>query len=74
LSAPNPWGLTPREIEVCEAITDGYTQDKQIARWLGVGPRTVQEHIYKIFQKLGVSCRVKLALTYDRWARVKEAA
>ena len=39
--------------------------NKQIARRLGIGERTVKAHLTSVFQRLGVSDRVQAAL----WAR-----
>jgi DNA-binding NarL/FixJ family response regulator len=48
--------LTPREIEVLNAIGEGLT-NKAIARDLGISLHTVKFHVESIFRKLGVSTR-----------------
>jgi DNA-binding NarL/FixJ family response regulator len=56
--------LTPREEEVLRLLGQGLA-NKQIARRLGIGERTVKAHLTRVFQRLGVSDRVQAAL----WAR-----
>ena len=53
--------LTPREREVMEAIVGGRT-NRDIAKGFSISQQTVKHHITKIFEKLGVSNRVELAL------------
>ena len=53
--------LTPREREVMEAIVGGRT-NRDIANGFSISQQTVKHHITKIFEKLGVSNRVELAL------------
>lgn len=48
--------LTPREHQVLEKIAEGRS-NKQIAAELGLGTRTVKEHLTNIFRKLGVQDR-----------------
>jgi DNA-binding NarL/FixJ family response regulator len=56
--------LTPREEEVLRLVGQGLA-NKQIARRLGIGERTVKAHLTSVFQRLGVTDRVQAAL----WAR-----
>jgi DNA-binding NarL/FixJ family response regulator len=56
--------LTPREVEVLQLVGQGMA-NKQIARRMGIGERTVKAHLTSVFQRLGVSDRVQAAL----WAR-----
>jgi two-component system nitrate/nitrite response regulator NarL len=55
------FGLTPREIEVIATIVAGYS-NLDIAEKLLVSEHTVKHHIGHIFDKLGVSNRLELAL------------
>ncbi|MCL6414370.1 helix-turn-helix transcriptional regulator [Aestuariirhabdus sp. Z084] len=58
--------LTLRERQVVEAICRGQTF-KATARQLGLSPSTVSNHLYRIYQKLGVTSRNELAtLVVDR--------
>jgi two-component system nitrate/nitrite response regulator NarL len=55
------FGLTEREIEVARAVVAGYT-NKEIARRSSISENTVKSHLMHIFNKLGASNRVELAL------------
>ena len=48
--------LTPREIEVLEALAEGLS-NKAIARKLDISQHTVKFHIKSLFRKLGVRSR-----------------
>jgi DNA-binding NarL/FixJ family response regulator len=50
--------LTPREIEVLEAITDGHSTAK-IASLLGIRSTTVRSHVKSLLAKLGLHSRVE---------------
>ncbi len=53
--------LTPRELQVIEAIVEGLG-NKDIGARFGVSEQTVKNHLSSIFDKLGVSTRLELAL------------
>jgi DNA-binding NarL/FixJ family response regulator len=53
--------LTPREHQVVAAIADGLT-NKDIARRFSLSEDTVKHHLSKIYDKVGVSNRLELAL------------
>ncbi|MDP1708675.1 MAG: response regulator transcription factor [Gammaproteobacteria bacterium] len=53
--------LTPREGQIAELVASG-ASNKLIARQLDITDRTVKAHLSAIFQKLGVSDRLQLAL------------
>jgi DNA-binding NarL/FixJ family response regulator len=55
------FGLTPREIEIVRRVVGGYT-NKEIAEQLAIGENTVKSHLTHIFNKLGASSRIELAL------------
>jgi len=55
------FGLTPRELEVVSTIVAGYT-NKDIAQKFTISEQTVKHHLTNIFDKLGVSTRLELAL------------
>jgi DNA-binding NarL/FixJ family response regulator len=55
------FGLTPRELEVVAGVVSGL-QNKEVAKKLGVSEDTVKHHISNVFDKLGVSNRLELAL------------
>ena len=52
--------LTPRECDVLRHLVAGRT-DREIARFLFIGHRTVQTHVANIFAKLGVNTRTEAA-------------
>jgi two-component system nitrate/nitrite response regulator NarL len=56
-----PFGLTTRELQVVQVVVAGYT-NKEIAARLGISQNTAKHHLSSIFDKLGVSNRLELAL------------
>jgi len=59
--ASRPFNLTPREVEIVAAIVKGYT-NRDIADEFSIAEQTVKHHLSNIFDKLGVSNRLELAL------------
>lgn len=57
----NKYGLTPRELEIVSAVVAGYA-NKEIAEHFKISEDTVKHHLSNIFDKLGVSTRLELAL------------
>jgi two-component system, NarL family, nitrate/nitrite response regulator NarL len=55
------FGLTPRELEIVAAVVAGYS-NKEIAEHFKISEDTVKHHLSNIFDKLGVSTRLELAL------------
>jgi len=53
--------LTPREREIVRLIIGG-ASNKQVASALDISERTVKGHLSNVFQKLGVTDRLKLVL------------
>jgi DNA-binding NarL/FixJ family response regulator len=60
-SNKNRFGLTPRELEIVEAVRRGDT-NKVIARDLAITQDTVKHHLTNIFTKIGVFTRLQLAV------------
>ena len=62
-SAPQTrsYGLTPREIEVIALVTEGCS-NKEVAFRLNITEDTVKRHLTNIFDKVGMSTRLELAL------------
>jgi DNA-binding CsgD family transcriptional regulator len=56
----NPFGLTPRQVEVLELLTEGAT-NAEIAQRLYVSVRTVDHHVAAILRKLEVETRREAA-------------
>ena len=56
-----PFGLTQREMQIIGLIVAA-AGNKKIAEALGISEKTVKHHLTNIFEKLGVSSRLELAL------------
>jgi len=57
--------LSRREQEVAAALSDGLS-NREIAERLRLSPHTVKNHIFRIFEKLGVSSRFELMAALGR--------
>jgi DNA-binding NarL/FixJ family response regulator len=55
------FGLTPREMEIVTLVVAGYS-NPDIAQRCSISEQTVKHHVSNIFDKLGVSNRLELAL------------
>ena len=55
------FSLTSRELEILSAIVEGYS-NKEIAKRHSISEQTVKHHLSSIFDKVGVSNRLELAL------------
>ncbi len=53
-------GLSPREIQVTERILEDLTLEA-VAADLGLSPDTVRTHLKRLYRKLGVHSRVRVA-------------
>jgi two-component system, NarL family, nitrate/nitrite response regulator NarL len=60
-NGPKSLGLTRRELEVIEAVVGGRV-NKDIAQTFNISEYTVKHHLTRIFDKLGVTNRVELAM------------
>jgi DNA-binding NarL/FixJ family response regulator len=60
--------LTPRELEVLQAIADGEST-RVIAAHLGITPLTVRSHVKSLLGKLGVHSRLEAVSVFLRLAR-----
>src|SRR5690242_13429940 len=61
ISRQKRYGLTPRELEIISAVVAGYA-NKDIAEHFKISEDTVKHHLSNIFDKVGVSTRLELAL------------
>jgi DNA-binding NarL/FixJ family response regulator len=55
------FGLTPRELDIVRMVAGGRT-NKEIGEQLAIGENTVKSHLTHIFNKVGASSRMELAL------------
>ncbi len=67
------FGLTRRELEIIGAIVAGYS-NKDIAQKFSLSEETVKHHLTNVFDKLGVSNRLELALFAVNHDLVKQEA
>lgn len=61
ISRARDFGLTPRELEIVTLVVAGYS-NPDIAQRCTISEQTVKHHMSNIFDKLGVSNRLELAL------------
>jgi DNA-binding NarL/FixJ family response regulator len=59
-----PRNLTQRQARVVELVAQGY-RNRDVALALGTTEQTVKNYLYAIFDKLGMSNRVELALWHE---------
>jgi DNA-binding NarL/FixJ family response regulator len=57
----NDFGLTPRELEIVALVTEG-CGNREIAGRLTISEETVKRHLTHVFDKVGMSTRLELAL------------
>jgi len=60
-AASRKFGLTYRELEIVESVVAGCS-NKEIAAKFSLSEHTVKQHLTKIFDKVGASNRLELAL------------
>lgn len=53
-------GLTPAEMRIVEALVRSRGSNRDISLQLGIKENTVKQHLYKIFNKMGVDDRFQL--------------
>ena len=52
--------LSPRELDVVRLVVDGHSNDEIGAR-LGIGPKTVESHLRRLFERFDLASRTELA-------------
>jgi DNA-binding NarL/FixJ family response regulator len=52
--------LTPRELDVVRLVVEGRSND-EIGAALGIGAKTVETHLGRVFERLGIVSRTELA-------------
>jgi DNA-binding CsgD family transcriptional regulator/tetratricopeptide (TPR) repeat protein len=70
----NPFGLTPRELEIATLIIDGYS-NQRIAERFSRSTRTVEHQVSALLGKLGLTQRTAIALlpSLQRWLNENRA-
>ncbi len=63
------YGLSPREIEVIETLSNGET-NKNIAEKLFISTKTVENHLTSIYRKINVRNRTQLIQVLNSWSWV----
>ena len=58
--------LTPREIEVCILLLDGYTM-RQISSIINIAYSTVNTYCTSIYRKLGINSRTELVVMFSEY-------
>lgn len=58
--------LTPRELEILRLLAAGGAANKDIAKALGLSHKTIKNHLYTLFKKLGVNHRLDAVLHAQR--------
>jgi len=53
--------LTDREVQVVRLVAEGYT-NREISQALGLSEHTIKNYMFRVFDKVGVSSRVELAI------------
>jgi DNA-binding CsgD family transcriptional regulator len=66
-------GLSQREVEVLSLVCEGRT-NRQIADELYLSVRTVDRHVSRIFEKLGVSSRAAAVSAFERLRRTQHTS
>jgi len=69
----NPVRLTGRERALVSAVVDGCA-NREIARRFGVSEQTVKNQLSVLFQKVGVSSRLELAMYAVRHGLAERSA
>ncbi|HJQ50057.1 MAG TPA: response regulator transcription factor [Gaiellaceae bacterium] len=67
-SAARPYGLTRRESEALELLTQGRS-NAEIAKTLGITEQTVKGHLWRLYRKLGVTNRTAAARLIEKPGR-----
>lgn len=68
---PTSNGLTPQEWKVLDLLASG-SRNKEIANRLSVSENTVKTHLYTIYRKINVDCRLAATLYYFQHVKSNE--
>lgn len=62
--------LSKRQEQIIELVAEGYS-GKEVARLLGMSPKTVESHLQRVFDRCGVRSRAGVVA---RWMQSKHLA
>lgn len=62
--------LSKRQEQIIELVAEGYS-GKEVARLLGMSPKTVESHLQRVFDRCGVRSRAGVVA---RWIQSKHLA
>ncbi|MEU4060372.1 response regulator transcription factor [Rhodococcus qingshengii] len=62
--------LSKRQEQIIELVAEGYS-GKEVARLLGMSPKTVESHLQRVFDRYGVRSRAGVVA---RWMQSKHLA
>ncbi len=67
--------VTARELDVVRLVIEGRSND-EIGVALGIGPKTVETHLHRLYERFGIASRTELATRALRegWLEVPPAA
>jgi DNA-binding NarL/FixJ family response regulator len=69
--SPSSNGLTPQEWKVLALLASG-SRNKEIANRLSVSENTVKTHLYTIYRKINVDCRLAATLYYFEHVKLNQ--
>lgn len=61
ITCEKKYGLTPRELKIVDRVASG-SSNKEVGQEFNISERTVKHHLTNVFNKLGISGRVGLAV------------
>lgn len=61
LSEARDFGLTPQELKIVGTVANG-SSNKEVSQAFNISERTVKHHLTNVFNKLGLSSRLELAV------------
>jgi len=67
-SAESAEELTPQELQVARAVSEGAT-NREAAAALFLSPKTIEAHLGRVYRKLGIRSRTELALLFTEQER-----
>ncbi len=69
---PNPWGLTPKEMQMCELLVEHQGVKRVAHKSGGMSDATIRKALRNARKKSGTLTLVGLAVAFDRTQRGAE--